>query len=139
MIPIAGGFAQQTVQSLSDAHAAKVDAQKQMEAGNAEAAAYALQVQQANLQNAGQTVGTMVSPTVSAFTKGLIDETYANVSTGAKQSLAKAGASVADLTIQEWFKSHLKHILIGAGVLVSCIIAWKTLFKAKPQVSYKKR
>jgi len=118
-IPIAGGMLQSTVQNLSDAHAQKKEAEKQLKLNNKEAAKIAQEQAQAYNALAGQNVATLAAPTVNAFTKGLVTETYANVSNSAKEAAGKVGASVMDISIKEWLKKHLLHIGIGLGCLTA--------------------
>jgi|GEM_PF-2129114 len=120
-IPIAGGFAQNIVGGLSEAHEAK-KLQKQAEAaGNAQLAQqYAEQVKLSTQASGGQ-MGSIVGTVAGQFGKSVLEGSYESLGNGVKSGVANVGADVANLTITAWFKKHWWKVGAGLGVLAGVI------------------
>jgi hypothetical protein len=133
MIPVVGGVASNIVGGMSDAHEAKKQAKAAAAQGNMEAAAVLEQKAEALANNAGQTFGTQTGQVMSAFAKGVVNETYAQTNQGFKEAVAVQGANLADLTAQSWLQKHWKHIAMAVGGLFGTVILWKTFMSSKPK------
>lgn len=132
-IPFVGGTVQNISEGLQASHQAKKDA-KAMKDENArlqaEADAEAMRVQ--TLQYVGKSAGAVADAGLQMLSKGIVEGSYAGVSTGVKQGLGTVGAEVADSTIKAWFTKHWKHILIGLSI-VGCIYLIKKQMDKNPR------
>ena len=134
-IPLVGTVIQSTVEGLSAAHAAKVEAKKAAALGNIELAKqYEVQAE-ALAKNSGGEVANMVTPVIKAFSKGATSEIIKQTSNTFKESVGMVGADYADATFIQWLKKHTYHILIGVGVVVGAFF----IFKKKPAFSSARR
>lgn len=116
-IPIVGGGIQQVVGNASEAHEMKKQAKKLAEEGKALEAQAAFEQANYLANQSGALVGQQVGSQLNAFTKGTLNELKSQVSQGSKEAVGQAGATVVDLTINEWFKKHWLKLVIGLGAL----------------------
>lgn len=137
-IPVIGGLAQQAVGNASEAHAIKKEAQKMAEQGKAQEALALQQQAEFLAQQSGALVGQQVGSQLNAFTKGATNELKAQISSGTNQVIGQAGATVVDLTITEWFKTHWIKFVIGLGALGGIFWYFKNK-DTKKKPTYKRR
>lgn len=117
-IPIAGGVIDKVAGTIQ----ANKDAKNQALAQKNAEAQFAI-VQHENetvtaLKDAGiQMANNVVKNGTTKLAETLLASAYDGTSQGSKSALAKVGADMADMTIMEWLKSHVKHIAIGLGAI----------------------
>ncbi|WP_281638420.1 hypothetical protein [Flavobacterium marginilacus] len=111
MIPVAGGLLQNITQGAVDAHAAK-KAQKEYDSQVA---------QQQQNQIAQQTAQALAQATTQTLGDALVQGTFDGMSNSAKLTTAKYGATVADMTISQWFKEHWLAVSLGVTAFFGAI------------------
>lgn len=100
-VPGVGGVASNVVETMQSAHDAK-KANRRAEA-------------QALVESAGNQAGAYVGTQAGQFVAVAGNRALESANKEVKEGLGKAGASVADMGIKEWFKKHWWHV--GAVLL----------------------
>lgn len=102
-IPGVGGLTSNVVETMQSAHDAK-KANRREEA-------------KMLVDNASSQVGDYAGTQAGQFISNAGNKALDSANYQIKQGLGKAGASVADMSIKEWFKMHWLHLVIGVTAL----------------------
>lgn len=121
-IPIVGGLAQSVTQGIVDKNAAK-KAQKEYDAENLK-------------QQAIQAANVLSQSTAQNLSDAVYSGAMQGVSKSTQTATGKAGATVADLTIQEWFKQHWIVVTLGVSGFFTAI--WLLTRNRNPQRARRK-
>lgn len=122
---------QEEKKALAQQKAAELEYQKQLAANNAaeaekqrlialdaqEKAEYNRQVQALNTQAVGGKIGVVAGTIGGDITKQALQTATENINQDLKTGLSKAGADMANSTLNEWLKMHWWKLLIGVVAL----------------------
>lgn len=118
---------QEEKKALAQQKAAEMEYQKQLAANNTaeaerqrllaidaqEKAEYNRQIQSVNTQAVGGKIGVVAGSIGGNVSKIALQTATENINQDLKEGVAKAGANMANTTLNEWFKIHWWKVLLG--------------------------